>query len=120
DFIIKRDELLDLLKNNDSNSAEVDPPDNYENQDFEESLHQNYPNPFKDHTTFSFTLAENSDVSLCIYDQLGRKVMSFPIKFYSKGTHSIDFMNDKLSPGVYFYKILINNKPLDAKKLMVL
>jgi hypothetical protein len=54
-----------------------------------------------------------------IYDQLGRQVNSFPQKFYAKGTHSIDFINEKLSPGVYYYKIVINNKPLDTKKLMV-
>jgi len=65
-------------------------------------------------------LAEDSEVSLFIYDQLGRQVLSFPMKFYEKGTHSIDFINNKLSPGVYYYKISVNNKPLDARKLIVL
>lgn len=120
DFIIKRDELLDLLKTNDSNAPDVDPPDNEEIQNFKTCLHQNYPNPFKDQTTFSFTLQQDSEVSMCIYDQLGRQVISFPQTFYEKGTHSIDFINDKLSPGVYYYKISVNNKPLDARKLMVL
>jgi hypothetical protein len=119
-YVIKRNQLLDLLKTNDTDSNGEEPPDANGNQDFETVLHQNYPNPFNDQTTFSFSLAEDSDVSLIIYDQLGRKAHSFPIKFYEKGTQTIDFMNDKLAPGVYYYKISINNKPLGARKLMVL
>jgi hypothetical protein len=119
EFVVKRDNLLELLKIN-SNSLGIELPDNNENQNFEECLHQNYPNPFKDQTTFSFTLRQDSEVSMCIYDQLGRQVLSFPQTYYEKGTHSIDFINDKLSPGVYYYKISVNNKPLDARKLMVM
>ena len=120
DFIVKRDNLLDLLKIDNSSSLGIELPYTDEYQDFEECLHQNYPNPFKDQTTFSFTLLQDSEVTMCIYDEFGRKVLNFPKKCYAKGTHSIDFINDKLSPGVYFYKISVNNKPENARKLMIL
>ena len=38
------------------------------------SLEQNFPNPFNPHTTIQFRLAEQSTVSLTIYDILGREV----------------------------------------------
>lgn len=37
-------------------------------------LEQNYPNPFNPTTAISFQLSANSDVTLKIYDLLGREV----------------------------------------------
>jgi hypothetical protein len=78
------------------------------------------PNPFKNQTMFSFVLLSGSEVSISIYDQLGRKVMTYPNKYYAEGTHSIEFMNDKLSPGMYFLEITIDKKTTNSRKLIIL
>lgn len=78
-----------------------------------------YPNPFKDKTTISFTIHMDSEVSISIYDQLGREVHYFQKMLYQKGTHSLDFINDKLSPGVYFYSIFVNSQPFDTRKFII-
>ena len=38
------------------------------------ALHQNYPNPFNPSTTIRFDLPEASNVSLVIFDMMGREV----------------------------------------------
>jgi flagellar hook assembly protein FlgD len=37
---------------------------------------QNYPNPFRDETTIEFSIAEEGDVSLEVFDVLGQLVIT--------------------------------------------
>ena len=81
---------------------------------FNFTLLQNYPNPFNPVTTIHYSLPENSDVKLTIYDVKGREVSvlveqnqnagSFTVKW--NGTNAI---GQKLPTGIYFYKIQANN-----------
>jgi hypothetical protein len=112
---IKLEEYQSAINWNDSDS-----PEDLDSNTIQSCLNQNYPNPFKDKTIFSFTLHKDSDVSMCIYDQIGRQVFCFPHKYYESGTHSIDFINEKLAPGVYYYRICVDNKPEKARKLIIL
>jgi hypothetical protein len=78
-----------------------------------------FPNPFKDHTTITFTLPESSEISVNIFDQLERKVMDIQNKKYEKGPQSIEISTPDLSPGVYYFELLINNQPVNSQKLMI-
>ncbi|TVQ09230.1 MAG: T9SS C-terminal target domain-containing protein [Balneolaceae bacterium] len=69
------------------------------------SLGQNYPNPFNPTTTISFTLAEASDVTLSVFDLLGRRVGILQNGRLSPGTHTSVFDARHLSSGVYLYRI---------------
>jgi photosystem II stability/assembly factor-like uncharacterized protein len=82
------------------------------------SLNQNYPNPFNPSTTISFNLPENANVSLRIYDIMGREVQSFQQKL-GKGEHSIKITTKNLSSGVYFYTFIANNY-IASKKMLLL
>jgi len=71
------------------------------------SLEQNYPNPFNPSTVISYSLSENSFVSLKVYDVIGNEVAALVNEKQNSGTYSYQFstVNYQLSSGVYFYKI---------------
>jgi len=84
------------------------------------ALNQNYPNPFNPSTTITFTLAEDSYVSLKIFDMLGREVATLVDQNLKAGEpHSAVFNASKLSSGLYFYR-LESGKQTQVKKLMFL
>lgn len=69
-----------------------------------------YPNPFNPTTTISYSLKENSKVSLNIYNIKGQKVKQLVSDQLAAGEHSSiwDGTNDNsksVSSGIYFYKL---------------
>jgi len=78
------------------------------------SLAQNYPNPFNGTTTINYTLANNEDVKLVIYDILGKEVISLVNANQSAGSHSATWFGQNTKgvnvvSGIYFYKISIGS-----------
>jgi uncharacterized delta-60 repeat protein len=77
------------------------------------SLSQNYPNPFNPSTSIEFDiplspLSERGVgglVSLNIYDILGREVESLVNEELKAGSYTVNFNADRLSSGVYYYKL---------------
>ncbi|MEA1971774.1 MAG: FlgD immunoglobulin-like domain containing protein, partial [Candidatus Cloacimonadota bacterium] len=69
----------------------------------------NFPNPFNPATTINFTLANEADVKLHIYNVLGQKVRQFDKKMLIAGHHSIVWngtnqQNKQVGSGIYFYR----------------
>jgi len=81
-------------------------------------LNQNYPNPFNPTTNISYTIPQNGFVSIKVYNILGREVKSLVNQEQRAGSYNISFDASRLSSGVYFYQIRINN--YTASKKMVL
>ncbi|MBI3123960.1 MAG: SBBP repeat-containing protein [Ignavibacteriales bacterium] len=71
------------------------------------SLHQNYPNPFNPETTISYKIQAASQVSLKVYDILGREVATLVNEYKSAGSYNSQFSirNYQLPSGVYFYTL---------------
>ncbi len=69
------------------------------------TLSQNYPNPFNPTTTIKFDLPSNTQVTLKLYDALGREVMTLINGFKPAGSHSVTIDGSNLASGVYFYRI---------------
>jgi hypothetical protein len=68
----------------------------------------NYPNPFTQSTTISFNLPSQADVTLEVYDMLGRRVMLQPKKAMSAGEKkAIKVQGRDLSSGVYLYRLKV-------------
>ncbi len=83
------------------------------------TLYQNYPNPFNPVTTIKFSLPENLNVKVTIYDILGRKIKELINQKLDAGIHSIEFDATELTSGVYFYKI-DTGKFSDVKKMILM
>ena len=72
-------------------------------------LYQNYPNPFNPATTIKFDIKSLSNVKIIVYDITGRQIEILADKQYKPGNYDVNFAADKLSSGVYFYTMIINN-----------
>ncbi|MDQ3020062.1 MAG: T9SS type A sorting domain-containing protein [Bacteroidota bacterium] len=83
------------------------------------NLEQNYPNPFNPSTTINFSIPTSTDVSLKIYNSLGKEVASLVNEFKPAGNFSINFTETTgLTSGVYFYKLVANNF-IETKKMIL-
>ena len=82
------------------------------------ALHQNVPNPVTGATTFSFELAEGSDVKLTVYDTTGRKVAGVADGYFGPGGHDVPFAR-RLAPGVYIYRLDVGTETA-ARKMVVI
>jgi hypothetical protein len=83
------------------------------------SLLQNYPNPFNHATTIKFNLPNSGNVSLKIYDVLGKEVDNLFAGFLKAGYYQLNFNASYLSSGVYFYKLESNNF-MDIKRMLMI
>ncbi|MCK5147874.1 right-handed parallel beta-helix repeat-containing protein [bacterium] len=68
-------------------------------------LHQNFPNPFNPVTTIKYEVAENTHISLIVFNILGRPVAKLVDKIQSSGQYRIEFDASALPSGIYFYRI---------------
>jgi hypothetical protein len=82
------------------------------------SLQQNYPNPFNPSTTIAFELPVASQVSLTIYDMLGRVVSVLVNEREGAGVHEVKFDGINLASGVYFYRLQAGSF-VQTKKLVL-
>ncbi|MCF7825690.1 MAG: T9SS type A sorting domain-containing protein [Candidatus Marinimicrobia bacterium] len=64
-----------------------------------------YPNPFNGSTTIPFNLLQAGDVSLDIYDLLGRRVMRQELTSLAAGSHRFKLQTAALASGVYLLRI---------------
>ncbi|MEO8231203.1 MAG: T9SS type A sorting domain-containing protein, partial [Ignavibacteriota bacterium] len=72
-------------------------------------LNQNYPNPFNPSTTISFTIPTTSNVSLKVFNILGKEVATMVNETKSAGNYSVIFNATGLSSGIYFYQLTTDN-----------
>lgn len=84
------------------------------------NLEQNYPNPFNPTTTISFSLPENSTLSLLIYNQLGEKLVELAHGEYVAGNHKVELVApSNMSSGIYFYKLITSNSTITKKMILL-
>ena len=90
-------------------------------------LSQNYPNPFNPTTSISYKLSALSNVTLKVYDVLGREVATLAEGIRSPGGYSVEFDGSRLPSGVYYYRLIVrevsgesNIRFAETRKLVLL
>ncbi|MEX2477218.1 MAG: LamG-like jellyroll fold domain-containing protein [Gracilimonas sp.] len=83
-------------------------------------LQQNYPNPFNPTTTIQYGVPEAGEVSLEVFDMLGRKVATL-INRESKsaGRHTVQFDAARFSSGMYIYRLKAANTVVTKKLTLI-
>jgi tartrate-resistant acid phosphatase type 5 len=82
-------------------------------------LQQNYPNPFNTLTTINYQIPFQSNVTLKLYDILGREVSILVNEQKPAGRYKVDFAENNLSSGVYFYTLRTDNFSQTNKMIML-
>lgn len=83
------------------------------------TLLQNYPNPFNSSTKIKYILPKASNVSLKIYDILGREVKTIFEGYQKSGEYELLFNSENITSGVYFYT-LKTDYGTSSKKMILL
>ena len=82
-------------------------------------LEQNFPNPFNPSTVVSFELRVSSDMSLTIYDILGREITTLVAGRMETGIHRATFNASGLPSGIYFARLNAGTLSQTIKLLLV-
>ena len=115
-------------------NAAVDVKDDIDTQPSSFELFQNYPNPFNpstkikyeipdqarnDKTAVTLSGVEESNVTLKVYDILGREVATLVNSEQMPGSYSVVFNASGLTSGLYFYK-LSSGGFISTKKMILI
>jgi len=87
-------------------------------------LQQNFPNPFNPSTVIGYQLAVNSDVTLKVYDLLGREITTLLDEYKSAGNYEVIFDSHSgnvrnLPSGLYFYQLRVGSF-VETRKMLLL
>ncbi|MGQ0828582.1 MAG: T9SS type A sorting domain-containing protein [Bacteroidota bacterium] len=75
-----------------------------------------YPNPSNGTMQLDYTLEKEEKGVFVIYDLLGKKQAEYEL---AQNSNSVAINEIMLNNGIYFYKILVNDKPIATDKLIV-
>lgn len=74
-----------------------------------------HPNPMESQTTFTIKLEEESDISLCITDVVGKEITRFLNTNVPQGDSKIILERNQMQSGIYLYQLEINNTVTSGK-----
>ncbi len=83
------------------------------------NLHQNYPNPFNPTSIIKFELPKSSNVTIKIFDILGREVETLVNEYKTSGNYEIQFDASQYSSGIYFYMMEAGDF-VESKKMVLI
>ncbi len=83
------------------------------------SLSQNFPNPFNNVTEILYQTGKSTHLKLLVFDVNGRLVRTLVDDFRVAGMYSVTFDATGLASGVYFYRLIVENKS-ETRKMIIL
>jgi hypothetical protein len=82
-------------------------------------LKQNYPNPFNPTTNITYSLPQQADVQLRVYDMVGREVGTLINREQAAGSYTVNFDASKLSSGMYLYRLNTGSTNITRKMMLI-
>ena len=82
------------------------------------SLSQNYPNPFNPVTTIQFSIPEDENVTLTVFDISGAQVARLVDERLAAGVHERVWDASNVASGMYFYQLTVGGFS-EARRLML-
>ena len=88
-------------------------------------LYQNFPNPFNPSTIIKYSLPDESNVIIKIYNSLGQCLREINAGIRHPGYNELNFNSSGLASGIYFYSMNAvssdgNNNFIAVKKMIIL
>jgi hypothetical protein len=83
------------------------------------NLYPNYPNPFNPTTTISYDLPNPVQITLKVYDSIGREVATLYNGVQQAGNYNVSFNAYNLASGIYFYQLRAGNF-ISTKKMLLI
>ncbi len=83
------------------------------------SLKQNYPNPFNPETVIGYDLNSDGNVSVDVYNILGKHVRNLHSGYQTAGSYNLRFHAGDLPAGIYYYR-LTNGSQIETKKMVLI
>ncbi len=87
------------------------------------ALFSNYPNPFNPTTRIKYQIPVTSQVSLAIYDLLGRKVANLVNKQQAPGEYQVSWNASDRASGIYIYQLIAlgvnHSRYVETKKMLL-
>lgn len=78
----------------------------------------NYPNPFNPTTMINFQTSYQSQITVTVFDVLGRQVSILLNEEKPAGSYHLSFDANQLSSGLYFYQVKAGNEIKTGKMLL--
>lgn len=69
-----------------------------------------YPNPMEKQTSVKFSLQEDTNVNMMLYNNVGEKVLVIADKTFNSGNHQLLIDTSSLQSGLYLLHVIIGNK----------
>jgi hypothetical protein len=82
-------------------------------------LEQNYPNPFNPSTKISYSIPEDGEVTLKVYNVTGNEIVTLVNKPQSAGSYQVSFDGSEFSSGIYFYSLEADGVRLVRKMVLI-
>ncbi len=82
------------------------------------ALGQNYPNPFSGSTTIPFELSEKGEVSITVFDVLGKKIATVLSEELPPGKYYRTWSGAGVSDGMYFYRFS-SRRYMETKRFFI-
>ena len=83
------------------------------------ALYHAYPNPFNPVTNLNYSIPEKGNVSLIVYDMVGREVNQLVNTYMEAGYHSIQWDATSFASGVYMVKLVAGDFTQTQKVALV-
>lgn len=81
-------------------------------------LYQNTPNPFTKNTEIKYSIPNTfNSATIFIHNLQGMEIKAFQLN--GSGTNSVIINGSELEPGLYLYTLVVNQKIVDTKKMLL-